>query len=160
MGIIKTVFLGDIFEGLRTTLKLFFSKKITIQYPEKKWDPYPRFRGVPVLLRDEQGEEKCIACCLCASICPPKAITTFTEEGKDGLKKMVDYHLDIGRCIYCGLCEEICPVEAIVNSELYELACYEKKPVYYDKQKLLKKGEEYNQDKQSGGKIVDGSNLA
>ncbi len=130
------------------------SKNITEQYPEQKWEPFPRFRGVPVLKRDEKGEERCIACCLCAAICPSGAITTETEEGKDGSKKMVDYYLDSGRCIYCGLCAEVCPVEAIVNSDLYELACYKKDLVYYDKQKLLDKGEGYNPEKKTGGKLI------
>lgn len=160
MSFIKTIFFGDFIEGLWVTLKLMFDKRVTEQYPEEKWEPYPRFRGVPALMKDKNGEEKCIACCLCARICPSGAISTETEESKDGSKKMVEYRINIGRCIYCGLCAEICPVDAVVNSNIYDLGCYEKNFIYYDKEKLLKRGKTFKPNKKTGGRVIEGDSHA
>ena len=51
-------------------LKRTFYKKATIEYPEQK--PYlpPRYRGRIVLTRDPDGDERCVACNLCAVACP------------------------------------------------------------------------------------------
>ncbi|MEL0061108.1 MAG: 4Fe-4S binding protein, partial [Verrucomicrobiales bacterium] len=42
----------------------------TVEYPEQK--PYlaPRYRGRIVLTKDPDGEERCVACNLCAVACP------------------------------------------------------------------------------------------
>ena len=51
-------------------LKHTFTKAETVQYPEEM--PYlaPRYRGRIVLTRDPDGEERCVACNLCAAVCP------------------------------------------------------------------------------------------
>ena len=57
------IFFSDLFAGLRLTFKYMFAKHITLQYPDKeKWQPYSRFRGHHFLLKDEQGDIKCVAC--------------------------------------------------------------------------------------------------
>ncbi|MBW1824890.1 MAG: 4Fe-4S binding protein, partial [Deltaproteobacteria bacterium] len=66
--------------GLRETLTYFlnttvFGKPITQRYPEERRDPYPRFHGLHKLLRDDEGKEKCVACGLCARVCPAQCIT-------------------------------------------------------------------------------------
>ena len=47
-----------------------FRKRDTIQYPEEKVYLPPRYRGRIVLTRDPDGEERCVACNLCAVACP------------------------------------------------------------------------------------------
>ena len=51
-----------------------FSRTETVQYPEQK--PYlaPRYRGRIVLTRDPDGDERCVACNLCAVACPVDCI--------------------------------------------------------------------------------------
>jgi NADH-quinone oxidoreductase subunit I len=58
---VRTFLLADLFSGLMLTLKYFFSKKVTINYPHQKGPLSPRFRGEHALRRYEDGEERCIA---------------------------------------------------------------------------------------------------
>src|SRR5918993_1149593 len=73
------IMLFDLFSGLGITGKNMFKKKVTIQYPEERWEPAHRFRGMFRL-----DEDRCIKCTICAKDCPmdPKSIwlTTKTYE--------------------------------------------------------------------------------
>ena len=66
--------IGPLVVGFATTLKHMFRKPITVNYPEQKVPMFPKFRGKQVLMRDENGLEKCVACGLCAVSCPADAI--------------------------------------------------------------------------------------
>ena len=50
---------------------------VTMQYPEARWDKHlPKYyRGAPVLVKGEDGRERCVSCQLCEFICPARAIT-------------------------------------------------------------------------------------
>ena len=76
----RTIFLTEIVKGMLMTLKYFFKKKVTINYPHEKGPLSPRFRGEHALRRYENGEERCIACKLCEAICPAQAITIESAE--------------------------------------------------------------------------------
>ena len=62
--------LSELVSGLYLTLKYFFRRKVTINYPYEKGPLSPRFRGEHALRRYPNGEERCIACKLCEAICP------------------------------------------------------------------------------------------
>lgn len=120
MTFVEKLYLPAIIGGLGITLKHFFRKKVTVQYPEVKRDFAPVYRGWHVLKRDEQGRENCTACGLCAVACPAEAITMTAAERKPGEENLYSeekyasvYEINMLRCIYCGLCEEACPKEAI-----------------------------------------------
>ena len=113
--LIKSFTLWDLLRGLCLTLKYFFKRKTTIQYPEEETPSSPRFRGMLALRRYPNGEERCIACKLCEAVCPAAAITI--EAGprqKDGSRRATRYDVDVFKCINCGFCEEACPVDSIV----------------------------------------------
>ena len=57
---------------------------VTMQYPEARWDKHlPKYyRGAPVLVKGEDGRERCVSCQLCEFICPARAIT-ITPYRKD-----------------------------------------------------------------------------
>ena len=74
----EKLYLPAVASGLKLTLKHFFSKSVTTQYPEEKLDLPEFYRGAPALVKDEDGREKCVACCLCEYVCPPKAIRIST----------------------------------------------------------------------------------
>ena len=41
------------------------------------------YRGVPTLVKDPHGREKCVSCQLCEFVCPPKAIRITPGEIAD-----------------------------------------------------------------------------
>src|SRR5512138_426274 len=129
--------------GLWTTLKYFFEKKVTVQYPEEKKPVKTRFRGRHALKRYENGLEKCIGCALCAAACPADAIFVEASENTDekrfspGERYASTYEINMIRCIYCGYCEDACPTEAIVLGDNYELSFTNRREAIYDKNMLL-----------------------
>lgn len=135
------------------TLKTFFTKPVTREYPETKFYAMAGFRGLHALVRDPKtGREKCIACGLCAAICPSKCIYIHTSENEQGVKQAERYEIEVLRCVYCAFCVEACPVGAVVLTEHFEYSDYSREPFYMTKEKLLanwdkympgKKGEEY-----------------
>ncbi len=126
-------------QGLALTLKYFLrpSKVITMQYPDERWTPYPRFRGLHVLQRDENGKEKCDACGLCAKVCPSECIIVKSGKNEQGDKYASVYEINMFRCIFCGYCEEACPNEALYLRQNYELATEDVKDQVYSKERLL-----------------------
>jgi len=124
-------------KGLALTLKTFFRRPITLEYPEEKRSVPERFRGRPVLLAREDGTPRCVACGLCEKICPSLCITVVPETGPDGIRALARYTLDLNRCSFCGLCVEACPVEAIAMSSEYELAACGREPLVYTTARLL-----------------------
>ena len=115
----KSFLLLELISGLKLTLKYFFKKKVTVQYPEEKTPKSPRFRGLHALRRYPNGEERCIACKLCEAVCPAAAITIDSEVRDDGTRRTTKYEIDLFKCIYCGFCEEACPVDSIVETEFH-----------------------------------------
>ena len=118
-NIIKSFTLFELLKGMSVTVRRFFSKKSTVQYPEEKTPQSPRFRGLHALRRYPSGEERCIGCKLCEAVCPALAITIDTEEREDGSRRTTRYDIDLFKCVYCGFCEEACPVDAIVETRMY-----------------------------------------
>jgi len=117
---LKSLFLLELLKGMRLTGSRFFSRKITVQYPEEKTPQSNRFRGLHALRRYPNGEERCIACKLCEAVCPALAITIEAEEREDGTRRTTRYDIDLFKCIYCGFCEESCPVDSIVETRVFE----------------------------------------
>ncbi len=84
-------YIGDIVKGtgtqLRSLVMVFghgFRKRDTLQYPEEPVYLPPRYRGRIVLTRDPDGEERCVACNLCAVACPVGCISLQKAETEDG----------------------------------------------------------------------------
>jgi NADH-quinone oxidoreductase subunit I len=136
--VIKKGVFVDILRGMSVTGTYFVVDKVTVEYPKEKLQTYPRFRGVQALLADPAtGDPKCVACMLCATICPSRCISITGEQAPDGRSRPAAFDLDLSRCLFCGLCEEVCPEAAIVMTRHYELATFDKNDFYLDKERLL-----------------------
>ncbi|GAB4358664.1 MAG: NADH-quinone oxidoreductase subunit NuoI [Gammaproteobacteria bacterium] len=138
---LRSLFLWELFLGLRVTGKHLFSKKITVQYPDEKTPLSPRFRGLHALRRYANGEERCIACKLCEAVCPALAITIEAEPREDGQRRTTRYDIDLFKCIFCGFCEEACPVDAIVETHIFEYHFENRGEQVMTKEKLLAIGD-------------------
>ena len=132
--------------GLKVTLRHFFKKKVTMQYPEQKWSVPPGYRGAPYLVKDQDGRTKCVSCQLCEFVCPPKAIR-ITPPGPTGApevgnveKAPREFDINMLRCIFCGYCQEVCPEEAIFLMKDYSLTGLSRGEMVYNKEKLLNLG--------------------
>ena len=139
----KKIFLIEILQGLLLTLKYFFKKKVTINYPFEKGPISSRFRGEHALRRYQSGEERCIACKLCEAVCPAQAIIIEAEPKLDGSRKTTRYDIDMTKCIYCGFCQESCPVDAIVEGPNFEFATETREELIYNKKRLLDNGDRW-----------------
>ncbi len=152
----ERIYLVEILKGLGLTWKHFiFNFRASLkpgphtvptcwQYPWDRREIAPVFRGEHMLSLDEKGREKCIACGMCARVCPAQCITVKKGKVKEGEEEKyagkfypASFEIDLLRCIFCGFCEETCPKNAIVLGQGYELAQYEGKECIITKERLI-----------------------
>ena len=135
---LEKTYIPQIVKGLAMTWKQMFKPKFTRQYPEERWDPPASFRGRPVLVQEDDGSERCVACSLCSRVCPALAIEVQAgETDREKERYPAVFEINMVRCIFCGFCEEVCPEEAIVMSDEYELVFSSQEEAIYGKDRLL-----------------------
>ncbi len=127
--------------GMAVTLRTFFSKPVTIEYPHEKQEHAPRGRGVIAL-----KEENCTVCMLCARECPVWCIfiegykdqaPPRREGGKPRLAQKLDrFDIDYSLCMYCGICVDVCPFDALFWSPHHEYSEGRIADLLHDKNKL------------------------
>ena len=126
----ERTYVPQILGGLKTTWQHLTRPKETMEYPEQRPAIPAGYRGVPTLVKDPNGREKCVSCQLCEFVCPPKAIRitpgeippTATNAHVERAPQAFD--IDMLRCIYCGMCQEVCPEEAIFLQQQYSMTGY------------------------------------
>ncbi len=107
-------------KGLGITLKHFFQKEITEQYPDVMPELATRFRGC---LQFEF--EKCIACGICVNSCPNNVLSFETEKSENSKKKkLLSYTIDFQYCMFCNLCVEGCPKDCLHFDHDFELSTF------------------------------------
>ena len=132
-------------KGFSVTFKTMLRPTVTENYPDEAASIEPRYRGVHVLRRDENGLEKCVACFLCAAACPSNCI--YIEAAENTSEDRISaseryakiYNIDYNRCIFCGYCVEACPCDAITHGNEFEIAAYDTNALVYRKEQLLEK---------------------
>ncbi len=146
LSLAERTYLPQIASGLKITLRNMFKPPVTLEYPEQR-PVIPRgYRGMPTLVKDPNGREKCVSCQLCEFVCPPKAIRITPgeipadEETAHVEKAPQEFELNMLRCIYCGLCEEVCPEEAIFLQDIYSLNAESRDELVFKKDKLYEFG--------------------
>ncbi len=130
-------------KGFSVTFRTMLGKTVTESYPDTPASIMPRYRGIHVLHRDENGLEKCVGCFLCSAACPANCIYIEAAENTDatrisaGERYAKVYNIDYSRCIFCGYCVEACPTDAITHGHGFELATYDINSLVYRKEQLL-----------------------
>jgi NADH-quinone oxidoreductase subunit I len=125
-GIFKGIY--SLASGMGVTIREFFTKKVTEQYPENRatLQISERFRGELVMPHDENNEHACTACGICQMNCPNNTIQVIskmlepTEEGGKPKKVLDKYIYDLGSCTFCNLCVISCPSDAIEFRNTFE----------------------------------------
>ena len=146
LSLSERLYIPQILAGMKITLKHMFQPAITMEYPEQRPEIPPGYRGVPTLVKDPHGREKCVSCQLCEFVCPPKAIRISPGEippatGNRHVERAPQaFDIDMLRCIYCGMCQEVCPEEAIFLQNEYSLSGYTREELVNHKDKLYELG--------------------
>ncbi|AFE09666.1 NADH dehydrogenase I subunit I [Corallococcus coralloides DSM 2259] len=163
----ERMYIPELLRGLAITTKHFFrnmfgtrdpnpqvvdrtgtSLMTTVEYPEEK-PIYPEgYRGLHRLVPRDDGKPRCVACYMCATICPAQCI--YIEAGEyehastDSESAVIEKYptqfvIDELRCIVCGLCVEACPKDAIrMDTYMHTPSEYNRQNFVYDIPKLLK----------------------
>ena len=115
--------------GMKITWRHLFTQKVTLQYPEEKWQLPPKSR-----MRLFMKYEDCIGCGQCARACPvqciyikadkrdPKATPIFAANGQPIKLDVTVFDIDMSLCCYCNLCTYPCPTNCIYMTPEYEFA--------------------------------------
>jgi len=127
--------------GMAVTIRYFVKPVVTVQYPRKKIQMSPAYRGYPQLIVDpETKTHRCIACEMCARMCPSQLITVdgakFPGEKQKRATKYIHEHQ---YCSLCGLCTEVCPTSALEYSKEYRLVGFRREDSVLDHLILLQK---------------------
>ena len=121
---------------------MFGRQASTVQFPEQKRTTSGRYRGIHILTQREDGTPKCVACYMCATVCPAECI--YIESGerpeKDIEKYPTRFEIDLLRCVYCGFCVDACPEEAIIMSRENDLVGTTRAELIIDRDRLMDRG--------------------
>jgi NADH-quinone oxidoreductase chain I len=139
----KEILVGfySLLAGMAVTIRYFVKPIVTVQYPREKIEMTPRYRGYPQLTIDpETKTHRCIACEMCARICPSQLITVEgTKFPGEKQKRATKYIHEHQYCSLCGLCVEVCPTTALEFSQVYRLAGYSREDCVIDHLIVLQK---------------------
>jgi NADH-quinone oxidoreductase subunit I len=127
MGVWESVYLFEVMRGLAITGGVFLRNMgkwitgrkgaVTTYYPEEMRPDYAEGnRGKHVLTQRPDGSPQCVACNMCATVCPAKVIeieAAFDPDDPEHPKSPARFEIDYSRCVFCGLCVEACPEDAI-----------------------------------------------
>ena len=152
MGLWERAYLPEIVRGLVITGVVFLRNMgkwmtgrkgaITTYYPEEtRVDFAPRNRGKHVLTQRPDGSPQCIACNMCATVCPAQVIeidAAFDPADPAHPKYPARFEIDYSRCIFCGMCVEACPEDAIrMVKEIPDLTSGDRHAMWIKKEELL-----------------------
>jgi NADH-quinone oxidoreductase subunit I len=125
IGYLKDILVGfgSLLGGMAVTIRYFIRPIVTVQYPREKLTMTPSYRGhIELLIDHETKTHRCIACEMCARICPSQLITVEGVKVDKKKKLPSKYIIEYQYCSLCGLCIESCPTDALKWSDEYRMA--------------------------------------
>jgi NADH-quinone oxidoreductase subunit I len=154
MGLWEKLYLPEILRGLFITSRVFVRNMVkwmtgrkgalTTYYPEERRSDYAagnRGKHVLTLRADGSGKPQCIACNMCATVCPAKVIeieAAFDPTDPVHPKVPARFEIDYSRCIFCGLCVEACPEDAIrMDADVPNLPSRDRTTMWIGKEELM-----------------------
>jgi NADH-quinone oxidoreductase subunit I len=152
MGWWERAYLFEILRGLAITSGVFLRNMwrwctgrkgaLTTYYPEETRADYAAGnRGKHVLTQRPDGSPQCVACNMCATVCPAKVIeidAAFDPDDPAHPKYPARFEIDYSRCVFCGLCVEACPEDAIrMVKEVPDLPSFDRQRMWLGKEELL-----------------------
>ncbi len=168
------------FIGMNITRKHLFTKKVTIQYPDERFDLPENARN-----RLSLDMSRCTGCKSCTVACPVNCIEIETirvspddphrelhSNGKERKLWVSKFNIDFAKCCFCGLCTVACPTDAINHTIEFEYSEYNRQNLIYkfqtltpgqvkEKEKLLAEFRAKEEKCQSDtGSKADGGNAA
>jgi NADH-quinone oxidoreductase subunit I len=150
-AITATHFLKNIFGKRDETPDILARKGVsevsTVMYPEEHAPYPPGWRGMHRLVPREDGRFRCVACYMCATVCPAQCI--YIEAGEypydaskpDAVieKYPTKFIIDELRCVACGFCVEACPKDAIrMDTGTHTPPAYDRASFIWDEKRLLR----------------------
>ena len=148
----ERAYLFEILRGLAITGGVFMRNMgkwmtgrkgaLTSYYPEETRPDYAAGnRGKHVLTQRPDGRPQCIACNMCATVCPAKVIeieAAFDPDDPVHPKYPSRFEIDYSRCVFCGLCVEACPEDAIrMAKEVPDFPSPDRTDMWLGKEELL-----------------------
>lgn len=142
----ERTYLLPIFQGMSVTLRHLVANLVggakmpLVEYPDKKKVMPEGYRGKHRLTQRDDGSVKCVACMMCATVCPADCIHIEAEEHEDDTIEKVPqkFEIDLLRCVYCGYCVEACPCDAIrMDSGIYTIFATKREDFVINKEQLL-----------------------
>lgn len=142
--------LWSLLVGLKVTGLNFMQRQVTVHYPRKTVDNLSTFRSHVELVGKPKSpaEPKCIACMMCANVCPSGCFTIKKlkapkpkegEEKPKAKKGPATVMLDFNYCSLCGLCVQSCPVGSLRFTTDAYLSGVSRQEFVYDLMDRLKK---------------------
>lgn len=125
MSYLKDIVKGglSLVEGMVVTFRRLFHPLVTVQYPRKRVEISPAYRGhIELKCFDDTGTHKCIACGTCERMCPSSVIKVQGVKAHAKAPKVgTHFVIDFSKCSLCGLCVESCPTQTLQYSKEYQI---------------------------------------
>lgn len=130
MGVISDIAIGarSLVEGMGVTIRHFFRRPVTEQYPRQRVEMSTAQRNAITLIPTPEVGDKshnCIACLQCEKICPSFCIK-IEGDRPEGIatKRPTRFDVNFALCSECGLCLDVCPTNTLGWSKTYDDAGY------------------------------------